>query len=268
MIKIWKNTATLDGFDEGLFFTDNKKEASIALLGSKPITLSEFPLLKGIFRAGIGKDNVPENEAKQKGIIVRYPSKQTSNIIFNETASFTCNLIFKMLYQKVGDIETWAKEPREAMHEKNLLVVGMGNIGRRVFDRMKYFMKVDSFDVLENDISELNPLLCVADCITLHIPNVDENKAFFDKKKLSKMKNNSVLVNTARGPLVDESALYQEIRNKRIRAAFDVFWKEPYDGKLKEFYPENFFMTPHISSTCNAFVRGCRDGLNELIGEI
>ena len=69
------------------------------------------------------------------------------------------------------------------------------------------------------------------------------------------MKNNSVLINTARGVLVDENALFQEIKNRRITAAFDVFWEEPYNGKLKDFYPENFFMSPHIASTCNAFKR-------------
>ena len=59
-MKVWKNTSTLDGYDEGLIFTEHKDQADIALLGSKPITLYQFPNLKGIFRAGIGKDKVPE----------------------------------------------------------------------------------------------------------------------------------------------------------------------------------------------------------------
>ena len=63
---IWKNTATLDGFDDGLNFTQSKIEAEIALMGSKPIDIVEFPNLKGIFRAGIGKDNVPEKAAEKK----------------------------------------------------------------------------------------------------------------------------------------------------------------------------------------------------------
>ena len=63
---IWKNTSTLDGYDKGLVFTEHKEQAEIALLGSKTIDLDEFPYLKGIFRAGIGKDNVPEEEATKK----------------------------------------------------------------------------------------------------------------------------------------------------------------------------------------------------------
>ena len=83
-MKIWKNTFTLDGYDEGLIFTEEKKIADIAFIGSKPIDLINFPNLKGIFRAGIGKDNVPEKEAEKRGIIVRYPSLETVDIIFEE----------------------------------------------------------------------------------------------------------------------------------------------------------------------------------------
>ena len=82
------------------------------------------------------------------------------------------------------------------------------------------------------------------------------------------MKNNAVLINTARGSVVDENALYDELRNRRIKAAFDVYWDEPYNGKLKELYPEFFYMTPHVASTCKDFIIGCREGLDKLISEI
>ena len=71
-MKIWKNTSTLDGFDDGLIFTNSKDKARIIIMGSKPININEFPKLKGIFRAGIGRDNVPEVEAIKRGIIVRF----------------------------------------------------------------------------------------------------------------------------------------------------------------------------------------------------
>ena len=76
-MKIWKNTSTLDGFDDGLNITESKNEAEIAFIGSKPINLDEMPKLKGIFRAGIGRDNVPEKEAREKGILVKFPSNET-----------------------------------------------------------------------------------------------------------------------------------------------------------------------------------------------
>jgi len=267
-MKIWKNTSTLDGFDDGLTFTKLKSKANIILMGSKTIEINDFPNLKGIFRAGIGRDNVPEKEAKEKGIFVRYPSQKITDIIFDETASFTCHLIFHMLYSNVGTIEPWVKEPRRQLSQNNLMVIGTGKIGSRVAQLMKLFMNVDTFDIMQNEISELKPMIQKANCVTIHIPKSDENISFIDAEKLSWMKNNSVLINTARGAIVDEHALFTELQNGRIRAAFDVYWQEPYMGKLKEFYPERFFMTPHVASTCAEFLDGCRKDLDQLISEL
>jgi len=130
---------------------------------------------------------------------------------------------------------------------------------------MEPLLQVTKFDIMRNEISELKPMIQQADCVTIHIPKSDENISFIDAEKLSWMKNNSVLVNTARGAIVDEEALYDEIKSGRLRAAFDVYWQEPYRGKLKEFYPDRFYMTPHVSSTCSSFLKGCRDGLDQLI---
>ena len=147
-MKIWKNTSTLNGFDDGLDFTQSKPDADIVLLGSKPIEINDFSNLKGIFRAGIGRENVPEKEAKDKGIIFRYPSDETINIIFEETASFTCSLIFRMLYENIGTIEPWFKKSRHQLSKQTLLVIGGGRIGSRVSELMKHFMRVMTFDIL------------------------------------------------------------------------------------------------------------------------
>lgn len=267
-ILIWKNTATLDGYDDGLNFTELKHEADIVLLGSKPINLHEFPSLKGVFRAGIGRDNVPEQEAAQKGILVRYPARDTIDLIYTETAAFTCSLIFRMVYNKLGGIDPWVKHDRIELKSKTLLVIGAGNIGSRVAGYMQPFMNVLAFDILENDLKELPHKIKQADCISLHIPKTDDNKSFIDAEKLSLMKDGAALINTARGDIVDEDALYQELRAGRLCAAFDVFWKEPYAGKLKEFYPDRFFMTPHVASTCRGFLTGCRKGVDDLIEEL
>ena len=267
-MKIWKNTFTLDGFDEGLIFTDSKTGTDIALMGSKPIELDQFPDLKGIFRAGIGQDNVPEKEAKEKGIIVRYPSNKTTNIIYQETASYTCGLIFRMLYANVGTLDPWIKEPRRQLSKKTLLVIGTGKIGGRVAELMKPFIRINTFDILKNDESELKPMIQLADCITIHIPKNHDNTSLIDSEKLSWMKDNAVLINTSRGEIVDELAIYKEIKSKRIKASFDVFWNEPYHGKLKEFHPKYFYSTPHVASTCVEFVKGCRKDLDKLINDL
>ncbi len=267
-MKIWKNTSTLDGYDEGLIFTESKAEADIALMGSKPITLAEFSNLKGIFRAGVGRDNVPIKEAETLGIKVGFPAKETIDIIYEETANFTCGLILRMLYQMVGSLAPWAKHNRLQLADRVLLVIGVGNIGGRVAEKMRKFLKVKTYDVLQNLDSELKNMISVADCITLHIPKSKKTNHFMDSEKLSWMKDNTVLVNTARGAIVDEDALFNEIASSRLRASFDVYWQEPYHGKLKEFHPHRFYMTPHVASTCSGFLEGCRKGLDKLIEEI
>ena len=82
------------------------------------------------------------------------------------------------------------------------------------------------------------------------------------------MKDGAVLINTARGATVDEDALFKEIEAFRLRAAFDVYWQEPYQGKLKQFHPDRIYMTPHVASTCSGFIEGCRNDLNILIEDL
>ena len=129
-------------------------------------------------------------------------------------------------------------------------------------------MTVTTFDVLENKASDLKLMIQEADCVTIHIPKSDDNLSFIDGEKLSWMKSGAVLINTARGAVVDEDALYLKLQNGHLKAAFDVYWQEPYRGKLKEFYPDRFFMTPHVASTCFEFLLGCRIDLDQLISDI
>lgn len=267
-MKIWTNTKTLDGFINEFEITENKADADIALIGSKPIILDEFPKLKGIFRAGIGRDNVPIEEAVEKGVRVKFPAQKTIDKIYEETANFTCYLVLRMMYSAVGTLDPWIKYNRTILNDRTLLVIGTGNIGKRVFNKMKTLMTVKTFDILSNSEDELRYFIAGADCITIHIPKQSKNINFIDAEKLSWMKDGAVIVNTSRGALVSEDALYHELKAKRLKAAFDVFWEEPYYGKLKEFYPEYFFMSPHIASTSNAFLEGSAIDFRNLIKEI
>ena len=149
--------------------------------------------------------------------------------------------------------------------QKTLLIIGTGRIGSRVAELMKNFMHVTTFDILENEAPELRSLMQKADCITIHIPQSDNNISFINGEKLSWMKNDAVLINTSRGTIVNEDALYKELENGRLKAAFDVYWQEPYLGKLINYYPDYFYMTPHIASTCSGFLEGCRKDIKKLI---
>lgn len=253
---LWSNTKTLDGYVPELTFTTDKAIAEVALVGGKAINLAEFPRLRGIFKTGVGRDNVPEAEAAALGIVCAFPSPATAEIVFTETASFACHLILQALYAGAGDFATWTKLDRPALRTRNLLVLGTGQIGRRVAAQMRGFVDVTTFDTLTNRPDELEPLVRRADCVSLHIPLTPETRGFFDASKLAWMKDGASLVNTARGPVVDEAALFAELTAARLRAAFDVFWEEPYKGRLLELPRERCSTTPHIASTCREFLAG------------
>lgn len=253
-MKIWSNTKTLDGLVDDLPFTEDKTEASVALIGGKAIDLGEFPMLKGIFKCGVGRDNVPEREAAARGIRCGFPSPSTASIIFEETACFACHLILKCLYADAGDFQTWQKPDRAALSQRKILIIGTGNIGSRVVRKMQPFGHVLTYDVVSNQPRELKPLIQISDCISLHMPLNDDTCGWFDAEKLAWMKDGAALVNTARAQIVPEDGLYDELSAGRIRAAFDVFWNEPYQGKLLELPADRFMTSPHVASTCREFI--------------
>lgn len=267
-MNLWKNTATLDHLFPELLHTVQENEAEIAVIGSKAIDLSVMPNLKGIFKCGVGTDNVPFAEAKKRGIEICLPSEKTQRYIFEETANFAVYLIFRMLYADIGSLERWEKRSRVFLGNKKVLVLGQGNIGKMVSKKLAPFVEVLSFDVAVNEMSQLESLIKKADVISLHIPLDECTRNFIDAEKMSWMKDGASIVNTARGPVVNEDDLYNEIATGRLRAAFDVYWKEPYNGKLKEYYPNRFLMTQHVSSNCEDFLIGLADDLHCFVSKL
>jgi phosphoglycerate dehydrogenase-like enzyme len=267
-LKIWKNTSALDDYSEGLIFTDEKDVADIILLGSKSVEINQFPNVKRIFRVGVGKENIPFKECNNRNIAIDFPSEESKNILFEETSNYTVSLVLRMCYVSPDINLPWKKNPRSSLEKKTALIIGTGNIGSRVKNKLDQLMEVISYDIMENEVKELEPLIKKADILTLHIPNIPENNNFLDARKLSWMKQGSIIVNTARANLVNEEALYQSISKGKIKAAFDVFWDEPYDGKLTKFYPDSFYMSPHIASSSKDFFLGCRDDLDKIIQEL
>lgn len=265
---IFRGTGTLDGLTEGLEFTDDRAAAEVLLVGGKAIDLDEFPRLRAIFKTGVGTDNLPFEEAAARGVEIGLPSDETRDVIFSETAAFTCRLILHGLYRNVGDLESWTKRPRSALESENVLVIGTGNIGSRVRDKMAGFCTVTTFDAMDNQPEELRPLVERADCISLHLPLNDQTRDFFDAQKLSWMKDGAALMNTARGPIVSEDALFDELSAGRLFAAFDVFWQEPYHGKLRTLHPDPFFMTPHVASTCRQFLEGTARDFRQFLKDL
>ena len=255
-MKIYKATNTLDGYLPSLEYTEDLAAAEIMLVGGKKFRLNDCPKLKGVFKTGVGTDNLPFAEASARGINIELPSEATRDIIFEETAAFTCHLVLKGLYTGTGEWESWFKADRQTLQQQRLLVVGTGRIGRRVVDKMRAFMMVDTFDIAHDALESFESKIRVADCVTLHVPLNEETQELFNAERLAWLPDGALLVNTARGPVVDEDALYKELSARRLRAAIDVFWKEPYRGKLTELPTDRFIRTPHIASTCKEFIQG------------
>lgn len=253
---IYKATNTLDAYLPPFDYTNDKSEAEMMLVGGKKIVLSEFPRLKGIFKTGVGIDNLPFAEAAKRGVTIELPSEAVCNIVYEETASFACHLILAGLYSQVGEWDTWKKVDRPSLQHRCLLVVGNGRIGRRVAEKMEHFMSVETFDSAQDADESFEQKVRRADCVTLHVPLISETAALFNEERLSWLKDGALLVNTARGPVIDEAALYFELASGRIRAACDVFWEEPYSGKLTELSSDRFIRSPHVASTCQEFIQG------------
>ncbi len=258
MVKVFFNTKTFDKLiaEHGLAVTTEPAEADVAVLGAKTIEYQKFMKLRALYRFGVGTENVDMGYLKSHGIAVYFPSERSKEILFEGTANFTVHAILTMLYDKAfGNADTWTKDQHAHLGHKRALVIGTGNVGARVAKKLSVFMPVKTYDITTHQPHELDPLVRATDVITVHMPLTDETRNFFNSEKLSWVKDGAVLVNTARGALFDEDALYEKLSNSICRAFFDVFWQEPYTGKLKTLGKEKFFMTPHSASNMKAYIQ-------------
>ena len=220
--------------------------------------------LKVIGRAGIGVDNVDIPAATAKGIVVM--NTPFGNSI--TTAEHAIALMFAAARQlAAADASTqagkWEKNRfmgRE-LYAKTLGLIGCGNIGGIVADRaLGLKMKVVAYDPflsLERAVQigvekvELEELLARADVISLHVPMTDKTKNILSRENLAKTKKGVIVINAARGGLVDEAALREGLESEHVAAAaFDVFTIEPAKENVL-FGAPNFIATPHLGASTN-----------------
>lgn len=265
-MRFWKNTSTLDSFYPDLADCVDLPSAEIAVLGSGAIDMSVAKNLVGLFRCGVGVENVQWEECAKRGIRIGLPSEETKKAIYDETASFSVHLCLTALYENQGDVETWTKSNRPALRDRTVLVLGNGNIGSRTARWMAKICKVIVWDVAEDDHQHLIDSLSEADVVSLHFPLNHETRGWFNDSLLSEMKEGAALVNTARGGIVNEEDLLRHISGGRLRGLFDVFWEEPYRGPLADLPPNLFRMTPHISSHSDRFLKGLAADLKTFLG--
>lgn len=254
------------------------KEAKYFIVATYPVTqelINQSPQLKLVQRAGIGVDTIDLKAAKERGVYV----SNTPGVNAVSVADMTIGLILS-LYRKIPFMDQATKEGkwlmwdyRPEMYEmsgKVHAILGMGNVGKEVAKRSKAFnTQIHYYDAfrlspeLEDQYGvtykEFPDILKEADMISIHVPLLPETRNWIGEKELAVMKPTAVLVNVARGQIVDEEAVAKALKSgKLLGAAFDTFAVEPPEKEnlLKEC--PNAILTPHIAG-------GTRDVLESSI---
>ena len=267
-MKIWSNTQTLRGYFADLDCDASPAQAEVALVGGKHFDIAQFLKLRGVSKCGVGTDNLDFEGLARAQVVVRLPGRVTSEILCEETAAYACHLILSGIYRNVGDFASWQKHPRDSVKSRCLLVIGNGRIGSRVAEKMRQFMRVETFDSAIDPPEKLAALLSQVDCITLHVPLSEETRGLIGAPELKQLRDGSVIVNTARGQVIDEAALVNELQNGRLYAAIDVFEKEPYQGPLTSVDSQHLRLSPHVASTSRDLLASMARDFLEFVAEL
>jgi D-3-phosphoglycerate dehydrogenase len=218
--------------------------------------------LKVIGRAGIGLDNVDLRAATKKGIVVMNTPQENAIAAAEHTIAMMLS-ISRKIPQATAIMRAGKWEKRKFMgvelYGKTLGLIGIGVIGTIVADRARGLkMKVIGYDpYLSKEVAEkkgvelvsMDELLNKSDFISVHTPLTDETRNLIDKNSFKKMRNGVILINCARGGIVNEKDLYEAIKEGKVAgAALDVFEKEPAIGNpLLEL--EEVIGTPHLGAS-------------------
>lgn len=219
--------------------------------------------LKMIQRTGVGTDMIDIGYTLEKGIPV-YVNK---GVNAHSVAEHTLLLMLASLRRLTSlDHELksgiWKKQSNgirtNELRHKTLGLIGMGKIGQEVAALLKPFncrilyydmvrLDAETENALAIEYSDINTLFIESRLISLHCPLTDDTRCIINKKSIALMRDDAVLINTARGGLVDQAALYDALANNKIgAAALDVYMDEPVTANEKLLTLENVITTPHI----------------------
>ncbi|MEM0117610.1 MAG: hydroxyacid dehydrogenase [Conexivisphaerales archaeon] len=236
--------------------------------------------LRIIARAGVGLDNIDLQEAQARGIKVVNAPDSLTNAVAEHSIALMLSVArsIPLAHHRMLRGE-WPKSSLmgEELTGKVLGIVGFGRIGRRLAELAQPFrMKILTYDIIVPkeevlkqfgaELVSLNALLERSDFISLHVPSTPETVKMISYEQFRRMKNSCILVNTSRGEVIDEAALIQALKEKRIRgAALDVFQTEPPKNE-ELFRLDNLVLTPHIAGqTAEAQLAAGMSVANQLI---
>lgn len=221
--------------------------------------------LKVVANMAVGYNNIDVDEARARGVVVT----NTPGVLTETTADLTFALLMATArripeaseYLRHGKWETWSpmQLTGQDVHGATLGIIGLGRIGEAVARRAKGFnMNVlyhnrsrhhEAEEALDLQYVEFDELLKESDFVCVLTPLTKETENMIGREQLAKMKKTAILINTARGGIVNEDALYDALKNNEIWAAgLDVFVKEPVSVKHRLLTLPNLVTIPHIGS--------------------
>ncbi|GIP36116.1 phosphoglycerate dehydrogenase [Paenibacillus sp. J2TS4] len=214
--------------------------------------------LKIIAKYGVGVDRIDLQAATDKGIVVSNIPGGNKHAVADLT--LTLMLAISRQLMKAHEVvkqSGWSVVTGREIYRKTLGVVGMGQIGKEVIRRAKGFqMNIAAYDpypdqafVQEHGVRLVSAeeLMRISDFVSLHLPSLPSTRGFVDRRMIALMKPTAYLINTARGDIVEETALVQALQERRIAgAALDTLAQEP-PGNHPLLHMDNVIVTPHIA---------------------
>jgi glyoxylate reductase len=251
-----------------------RPDVEALVVANEQVPLDLLPGLRLVANFGVGYDRLGAAELRSRGVVVT----NTPGVLDAATADLTFALILAARRRVVeGDQRVRAGEwsgswadglLAEELTGATLGIVGLGRIGQAVARRARgfelrvvYTQRTRTRTEL-GEYRELDELLAEADIVSIHAPLTPETDGLVDARRLYLLKDGAVLVNTARGEIVDESALVAELVSGRIRAGLDVFAREPHVPK-ELLSLSNVVLTPHLGSG----TRQTREAMTRLVVE-
>ena len=241
-----------------------------------PALIDACPLLRAVGRCGVGLDNIDVAYATSKGIkVVNAPGSNAQTI-----AEHTMSLMMALqrnLYRSIAEVKAgnWAWRNQfegDEIYGKTLGIMGLGNIGKKVASMATAFgMNVIYWDKVGNNPAyqylSLDEVIEEADVISLHLPLLPDTRELINEATLRKMKKSALLINTARGQIIDQKALYKALEAGTIAGfAADVLTEEPPAKDDPLLTLPNVLITAHVGSlTSRTYTKMCVDTVNNIL---
>lgn len=271
--------------DELVKFLCGVEKAITALERIDESVLSQLPDLKVIGKYGVGTDMIDREALRRHGVRLGWVGGVNKRSVSELAIAFMISMLRQVPYARdeVRD-GRWRQLVGHELGHQTVGIIGCGHVGKDVAMLLKAFgCHILSHDILdfptfyrEHGIRavSLDELLEVSDIVTIHVPLDDSTQGMLGRDEISRMKANAILINLARGGIVDEGALKNALTNHGIAgAAFDVFAQEPL-ADMEMLNLPNFLVTPHIGGSSGeailamgrAAIRGLDD--NNIPGNI